>query len=140
MEGKWEALRTGTVWREEWGDLARQAMDAVLRGSTRPSGRQAAAEFAAGVWARFVSQFEPDRSSWDWTAAQCSRAMPDGMSLELGPVRPNKPYTLYSGFVTQASGDGQYIVDVHFPGCVVRDADGHVLQELGAAIVKGDRL
>ena len=62
------------------------------------------------------------------------------MSLELGPVRPNKPYTLYSGFVTQASGDGQYIVDVHFPGCVVRDADGHVLQELGAAIVKGDRL
>jgi hypothetical protein len=136
----WQRTSLGARWREDWPELAHSAMNHSWTSDNQPTGRAAAADFAANVWVRFVSQFEPDRTSWKWTQEQCDGVLPDGLRIELGAVRPNDPYSRHAHMITQASGEGQFIADVHFPGCQLLDSDGRVLHELGAVVVKGDRL
>lgn len=140
VDHDWRDLPVGTAWKTAWATTARDAMQQVMHSSQQPAGRNAAADFAGNVWARFVSQFEPDRNSWAWTDEQCRQALPDELRLELGPVRPNEPYNQHASVITQASGEGQFVADVLFPGCRVQAGDGRTLHESGAVVVKGDRL
>ncbi|MEI6037591.1 MAG: hypothetical protein WCQ91_06685, partial [Planctomycetota bacterium] len=140
VDTDWRDLPDGAAWNSAWAEMARKAMQRVLNSADQPAGRNAAAEFAGNVWARFVSQFEPDHNSWTWTDEQCRRALPDELRLELGAVRPNEPYNQHASVITQASGEGQFVADVHFPGCRVQGTDGRTLHESGAVVVKGDRL
>ena len=140
VDTDWRDLPDGAAWNSAWAEMAREAMQQALRSADQPAGRRAAADFAGNVWARFVSQFDPDHNSWTWTDEQCRRALPEELRLELGTVRPNEPYNQHVSVITQASGEGQFVADVHFPGCRVRGTDGRTLHESGAVVVKGDRL
>lgn len=136
----WQSVRIRSPWRDTWTEQARRAMADTWEHGTQPAGRAAAAEFAAATWARFVSQFDPDPDSWTWTKTTCAAALPPGLHLDLGGIRVNEPYRDHAGSVTQASGEGQYIAAVQFPGCTTRDENGTLLHEVGAIVVKGDRI
>lgn len=136
----WRSVRIRSPWCDTWTEQARGAMADTWEHAIQPAGRAAAAEFAAATWARFVSQFDPDPDSWTWTKTTCAAALPSGLHLDLGAIRVNEPYKDHAGSVTQASGEGQYIAAVQFPGCTIRDENGALLHELGAIVVKGDRI
>lgn len=137
LEEEWFSVPTGAAWQERWPIEGRFAIAMILKPGT-DSARKSAAFFAAYVWAKFASQFEPDRQAWEWTAEQCQSVMPNGWTFKMLDVRPGAPYNRHSNEITEARGEGQFIEHVIFPGCSVIDERGQNLHAAGASVVKGD--
>ena len=135
MQEQWLRLEPGAVWQDNWEVLIKQGAAAMFALGTREA-RQDAAALLIHTWVRFVAQFDPDPTTWNWTRQITDATCPPGLLIELLPgPKVGDSIPLGNDEVEEVvNGKGNVIREVLCPGRNAVCTDGEFLAKAGAIV------